>query len=401
MLPVFLAVARTTDSGPAPGTCDGAMSGSWCGRLEDARFFWREDRKRTSGLPLEGTGARLVFHAKIGQLRTTRRRRMQVPGSPHRRRSWASERGVIPAEHCAAGGAALPRTTWSPERSGSFPSCRARSAACCSRPRAADRGGRAAAVYGALPARRPRRPELPEDDVGRRRLAGGQARHAWPGWSAPARFPTGSRDPFGLRRAGSGIFRIDHRATAGRSRCATLAEAGRGCRRDPASSSCSSGCSQLLRESGLHDQRGAGGAAAARSASRRGVRSGSCPTSSARLDAIRTEMREREDFAQLVDLTEAGGQHPGQERATCSRRRWPGGRTGRSSTETEQAAALALNGRSSRVRGSHRAVRRQAATTATDHRRCSAGFVDPVERFFSGRARDRPGDRSRRDLAAG
>jgi glycyl-tRNA synthetase beta chain len=166
------------------------------GRLTDARFFWEEDRKR----PLADRGAelaRVVFHKKLGSYAEKVKRVASIAeaigrkvgaDAPRAARAAALSKcdlvtglvGEFPELQGVVGGLLLRAENADPEL--------ARAVAEHYRPASADDAipgsvdGAAVAVADRL-------------DTIRGLLEAGEA-------------PTGSRDPFGLRRAASGIFRI-------------------------------------------------------------------------------------------------------------------------------------------------------------------------------------------------
>jgi glycyl-tRNA synthetase beta chain len=194
LLPVFLSVADT-DRDPGGHVRRG---NEWVvvGRLADARFFWEEDRKR----PLAERAAdleRVVFHKKLGSYAEKVRRVAGIAeaiapragGDPVRAARAASLSkcdlvtglvGEFPELQGVVGGLLLRAEGADPEL--------ARSVAEHYRPVSAD-GAIPGGVDGAVVALADRL------DTIRGLLEAGEA-------------PTGSRDPFGFRRAASGIFRI-------------------------------------------------------------------------------------------------------------------------------------------------------------------------------------------------
>ena len=167
-------------------------------RLSDARFFWDQDRKR----PLEsGCPA-------LDAMRVPRRARHARPsGSSGMRRSPSGSCRTCPApsaRSARARGASSPRPTSRPAWSASSPSCRASWAATTRAP-GRDRGG----------GRRDRRAYAP-----RARTTAARPRRSASSWRSPTSStaspasspigekPTGSKDPFALRRAALGVIRL-------------------------------------------------------------------------------------------------------------------------------------------------------------------------------------------------
>ena len=175
-------------------------------RLRDARFFWEADRKVTLESRIERLST-LVFHKKLGQLqrkgaadrearaldREGRVRRHRRGGGPRRawRRGWRRP---------------ISRRTWS----ASFRNCRASWAASTRGRKACPRtSGRRSITTTCRTASRPTRR--------RRQKQLGKSATAWAAVSLADKFdtlvglfaagekPTGSRDPFGLRRAAQGV----------------------------------------------------------------------------------------------------------------------------------------------------------------------------------------------------
>lgn len=178
------------------------------GRLEDARFFWEEDRK----LPLGASGRdsqagshaekleRVVFHAKAGNFADKARRVARLAGT------IAAEAGLDESTCAAARDAArVAKADLVTGTVGEFPELQGQVGGLLLRA-AGEAEAVAAAVYEHYA------PAGPDDDL--------------PSGPAGAvvsvadkldtihqlirvgEAPTGSRDPFGLRRAGSGVFRI-------------------------------------------------------------------------------------------------------------------------------------------------------------------------------------------------
>ena len=167
-------------------------------RLWDARFFWEQDRKR----PLESRVPkldRMVFHAELGMLGEQGR----APRGADRR-----SRSLVPGADRARPSAPpfSPRPISSAAWSASSPSFRASWAATTPGPEGEpeDGGGsdrRALCAEGAG--------RCLSDSPGERcRGVGRQARHARRASSRSDDKPTGSKDPFALRRAALGVLRL-------------------------------------------------------------------------------------------------------------------------------------------------------------------------------------------------
>jgi glycyl-tRNA synthetase beta chain len=197
LLPVFLAVANT-DRDPAGHV---ARGNGWVvgGRLEDARFFWTEDLKRplASRLPaLEG----VAFHKKAGSYldKVLRTRRIAE--------DLARRLGLAAADAEAAGRAAeLSKADLTTGLVGEFPELQGVVGGLLLRHEGED-ARVADAVYehyrpaGAADS-------LPGTDAGAV-LAVADRIDTLGALLAAGETPTGSRDPFGLRRAAAAIFRI-------------------------------------------------------------------------------------------------------------------------------------------------------------------------------------------------
>ena len=197
LLPAFLAVANT-DRDPAGHVRRG---NEWVvvGRLDDAKFFWSQDTERplASRVPdLE----RVVFHQKVGTYAALSK------GVGH----WATlianevvlgtedrERVRVAAELCKA--------DLVTGLVGEFPELQGIVGGLLFRHEGGDRITADAIADQYLPAG-PESP-LPRTDVGCV-LALAERIHTVQSLLKIGEAPTGSRDPFGLRRAANGIFRI-------------------------------------------------------------------------------------------------------------------------------------------------------------------------------------------------
>lgn len=197
LAPLFLSVANT-DRDRAGHVRRG---NEWVvsGRLEDARFFWREDRKRTLDSRVADL-AKVTFHAKVGSyadkavaLADLAERVARAAGLPPEAAAAAREAGRLAKTDLVTG------------LVGEFPELQGIVGGLLARAEGHD-GAVAAAIYehyrpaGAVDA-------LPETGPGAA-LAIADKLHTTAALIAAGETPTGSRDPFGLRRATSGIFRI-------------------------------------------------------------------------------------------------------------------------------------------------------------------------------------------------
>ena len=283
LLPAFLAVADT-DRDPGGHVRRG---NEWVvvGRLTDARFFWEEDRKR----PLADRGAeleRVVFHKKLGSYAEKVKRVASIAAAIAPR--------VGADEGAAARAATLSKCDLVTGLVGEFPELQgvvggllltaegdvssvARAVAEHYRPASADDAipgsleGAAVAVADRL-------------DTIRGLLEAGEA-------------PTGSRDPFGLRRAASGIFRILAERPLALSMTDLVELAGR-------SSSTASFLQERLNR-WLEDRGYAPNeiwAVRRQNVSAADFDGWTLPQILTRLDVVAT-LRGREDFAKLVELT--------------------------------------------------------------------------------------------------
>ena len=213
LAPAFVCVANidANDGGEAIAK---AMRRVLAARLADARFFWEQDLK----VPLEEQAKKLdgiVFHEKLGTVadkveRVAKLARWLVE---ERRRQ---RRDAGPGRTRGAAGQGRPRHRHGrrvPRAQGVI-------------------GGYLAEAQGEPQGRRRRHPRsLQAGRAGRRGAdraghgrsrAGGQARHDLSPSSAVDQKPTGSKDPFALRRAAIGVDRAHRRQ---RLRVSTLTEA--------------------------------------------------------------------------------------------------------------------------------------------------------------------------------
>lgn len=197
LLPAFLAVANTEHD--PKGHIRRGNEWVVSGRLDDARFFWNEDRKRRLGGRFEEL-TRVVYHAKLGSYADKAQRMEKIAAALGK----ALDLDATTIEHAAAA-ALSSKNDLVTGTVGEFPELQGVAGGLLM---AAD--GEPQAVWQAVYAHyRPLGPDdaLPETEAGclvsvadkldsvARFILAGEA-------------PTGSRDPFGLRRACSGIFRI-------------------------------------------------------------------------------------------------------------------------------------------------------------------------------------------------
>ncbi len=206
LMPAFLAVTntQTTNERAIATNAERVVTA----RLRDARFFWDADRQ----VGLEGRLPRLetvLFH-KAARARTSRR--------PTGSRRWHA--GPPPTCSVAPrrpmprhGRPGWPRPIWPPTWCASSPSCRARWAASTpARAASRRRSGRRSITSTCRRPSRPTRAPAP--------AALGAGAPAWAAVSLADKLdtlvglflagerPTGSRDPFGLRRQAHGVLRI-------------------------------------------------------------------------------------------------------------------------------------------------------------------------------------------------
>ncbi len=178
-------------------------------RLSDAKFFWDEDRKRTLESRVPKLAER-VFHAKLGTQRPANAdERTAASFGP--RQSGASPCGLPIRTHArsAPRGSArrISRRRWS----ASSPNCRG-SWAATTRCTTASRRVVADAIAEHYAPQGPsdRCPTAPVSVA----VALADKLDTLVGFFAIGEKPTGSKDPFALRRAALGVMRIDHREQA-------------------------------------------------------------------------------------------------------------------------------------------------------------------------------------------
>jgi glycyl-tRNA synthetase beta chain len=192
----FLAVANT-DVDPAGHIRRG---NEWVvsGRLEDARFFWAEDRKRALGSRVAALD-RVVFHARAGTFGDKASRMERLAGA------LARHLGLGDAERHAAQAARLAKADLTTSTVGEFPELQGRIGGLLLRAEGEPEEV-AAAVYSHY---QPVGPDdaIPPTEVGCV-VAVADKLDTVASLLAAGEKPKGSKDPFGLRRAMGGIFRI-------------------------------------------------------------------------------------------------------------------------------------------------------------------------------------------------
>ncbi|MBZ5640239.1 MAG: glycine--tRNA ligase subunit beta [Acidobacteriia bacterium] len=197
LLPVFLAIANT-DRDPAGHV---ARGNGWVvvGRLEDARFFWVEDRKRPLASRVPSLEV-VAFHKKAGSYLDKVRRTRQIAEALARRLD-------LPASSVEAAGRAaeLSKADLGTGLVGEFPELQGVVGGLLLR-HERENAAVADAVYEHY---RPQGPDdrLPESEIGAI-VSVADKLDTVASLLRAGEVPTGSRDPFGLRRATAGIFRI-------------------------------------------------------------------------------------------------------------------------------------------------------------------------------------------------
>jgi len=197
LLPVFLAGANT-DQDPSGHIRRG---NEWVvgGRLEDARFFWREDRKVT----LDSFSSRLsgvVFHRKAGTYEDKAGRAADLAT----RLASLLDLPESTAEHCRIA-ARLAKNDLVTGTVGEFPELQGQVGGLILRAEGVDE----AVARGVYEHYRPMGPDdaLPETVVGQVTAVTDKLDSIAELIRVGER-PSGSKDPLGLRRAGNGIVRI-------------------------------------------------------------------------------------------------------------------------------------------------------------------------------------------------
>ena len=361
LLPAFFAVANT-DRDPAGHIRRG---NEWVvgGRLEDARFFWREDRR----LPLEALSpklAGLVFHRRAGTYADKARRIGALAQELARGLGWDS--AIVEACRRAA---ELSKNDLVSGTVGEFPELQGRVGGLLLEAEGAGETV-ARAVYEHY---RPAGPgdELPRSPAGRIVSIADKLDTVAELLRAGER-PSGSKDPLGLRRAGNGIVRILLDATWS----ITLDGLARLAGGDPATL-------QFLRERAEAVLRDSGFTVKEILAVTRPrvdaeeANGWPLPDISARLEALR-RVRHREDFRHLVKLTERVDNIVAKNEATI-----------RDIAESADRAAAVEPQAQAEQRLAGMLERHAAEMQSAAERKCYddvvqslSEFINPVERFF-------------------
>jgi len=359
-IPAFLALANT-DQDPEGHVQRG---NEWVvsGRLDDARFFWRDDRRS----PLDSRSpdlAGVVFHAKVGSFAEKAKRMSELAGRLAERVGLDA---TVAAEAVTA--AAICKNDLVTGTVGEFPELQGQVGGLMLR--AEERSlGVAQAVYehylpaGAADA-------LPQSDGGAV-VSLADKLDSIASLIGAGETPTGSRDPLGLRRAGNGVFRVLEDRGWDLSITALGDLAGQG----PT-------VADFLAERLVHYYWGSGATAnEVRAVLRdavdpmewRGWRLADIRT---RLGSIAT-VRDRADFEQLADLTKrvdnvlTKGREVFEEAAK---------QADASAFDEDRATAVELAGMLARDRGALDDL--AAAGKYDDVVDLLATYVAPVERFF-------------------
>ncbi len=197
LLPVFLSVANT-DRDPAGHVRRG---NEWVvgGRLEDARFFWAEDRKRTLASRGEDL-ARVTFHKKLGSYADKAQRIAKLADAMSLElKLSAGERTKCVEAACLAKNDLVTGLV------GEFPELQGVVGGLLLRAEGADSAIADAVAEQYKPVSAS--DSIPSSDTACV-VAVADRLDTMVELLAVESTPTGSRDPFGLRRAASGIFRI-------------------------------------------------------------------------------------------------------------------------------------------------------------------------------------------------
>jgi glycyl-tRNA synthetase beta chain len=197
LLPAFLSVANT-DRDPAGHVRRG---NEWVvvGRLDDARFFWDEDRKRTLASRVDDL-KRVTFHKKLGSYEEKAKRIAGVAKMLARQLKLAS----IDVER-AQQAAELAKADLVTGLVGEFPELQGVVGGLL----LTQEGGDTSVASGIADHYRPVVADgpLPRTTIGCV-VAVADRLQTIASLLAVGEVPTGSRDPFGLRRAGNSVFRI-------------------------------------------------------------------------------------------------------------------------------------------------------------------------------------------------
>jgi len=197
LLPAFLSVANT-DRDPAGHVRRG---NEWVvvGRLEDARFFWNEDRKRTLASRVDDL-KRVTFHKKLGSYEDKTKRVTALSAA------IAEKLGPTVCDSGVAFEAArLAKADLVTGLVGEFPELQGIVGGLLLRAEGVSAGIADAVAEHYKPA-------LADDSIPPSAagciVAVADRLDTMSGLIGAGETPTGSRDPFGLRRAASGVFRI-------------------------------------------------------------------------------------------------------------------------------------------------------------------------------------------------
>ncbi len=197
LLPAFLAVANT-DRDPAGHVKRG---NEWVvvGRLEDARFFWNEDRERSLASRLDAL-KRVTLHEKLGSYEEKAVRMSALAATIAERLGQP-----VAAVWVASEAARLAKADLVTGLVGEFPELQGIVGGLLLRAEGAAAGVADAVAEHYQPAGAD--DSIPRSDAGCV-VAVADRLDAITGLIGAGAVPTGSRDPFGLRRAASGVFRI-------------------------------------------------------------------------------------------------------------------------------------------------------------------------------------------------
>jgi glycyl-tRNA synthetase beta chain len=359
LLPNFLAVANT-DRDPGGHVRRG---NEWVvsGRLEDARFFWREDRRRPLAEGLPGLAA-IVFHDKAGTFADKSDRIARLA------RILADEVGSeAEVGEAAERAARLAKVDLSTALVGEFPELQGVIGGLLLREEGEDRAV-ADAVYEHY---RPSGPDdpLPESAAGCAVAAADKLDTVAELLKAGQR-PTGSRDPFGLRRAANGILRIaiEREWPVSLQRLTALTGGD-----DAVLGFLADRLVGYLRDAGYTPNEIQAVLRPRIDSSE--VQRWSLPDVVARLEAIRT-VRDRDDFRHLVKLTERASNIVTKNEELVKQL----GRAGREAYAETEAAAVTLGEmvEHEKPRMASRADEARYGEIVESLSR----FIEPVERFF-------------------
>lgn len=291
LLPLFLSVSNT-DRDPAGHIRRG---NEWVvgGRLEDARFFWTEDRKAPLETRLPALSG-VVFHKKAGTYGDKSQRLAAMARTLASRLGFDDDLTAI----CARA-AALAKADLVTGLVGEFPELQGIVGGLLLRGENADER-LAQAVYEHY------RPAAADDPtpstVAGRIVALADKLDSVASLVGAGEKPTGSRDPFGLRRAANGLFRIVLESDWALSirDLTAIATSGAGAHgaEGAVTSFLESRIQEFLRDRGAsaNEVRAVFLAGEGRAAAGWAI-----PEIASRLAALRT-VRDRDDFRQLVDL---------------------------------------------------------------------------------------------------